>query len=206
MRLCRRTLGAFATGERLQLCVECLMLLKRIIVRHHLSGTTAFAMLKREVTDMLSGIISFLGGSAFRMIWGEVSKFIEGRQNHKYEIERLKLEEAMATQRHKRELEMLRLSSELGVREVQIKGDLDIQKEDAAAFREAMTNANRSSGVHWVDAWNGIIRPAFATVCLGLWVLSLSQRNWTMTPFDIELFACIVGFFFADRALTRRGK
>ena len=41
---------------------------------------------------MFSALFSFLGGSVFRMIWGEVSSFIEKRQEHAQEIERMRLQ------------------------------------------------------------------------------------------------------------------
>ena len=41
---------------------------------------------------MISAIISFLGGSVFRMIWGEVSTWVTAKQNHAQELERLRLQ------------------------------------------------------------------------------------------------------------------
>src|SRR3569623_12042 len=126
---------------------------------------------------MFSGILSFLGGSAFRMIWGEVASFFEKKQDHKQEVERLKLE-----------------------------GDIDQELGAIQGFIEAQKNFGQPTGVKWVDAWNASIRPAYATVALTLWVLALSQQNWVMAAFDVELSAAIAGVFFADRTLMKRGK
>ena len=41
---------------------------------------------------MLSALFSFLGGSVFRMIWGEVSAYLTARQQHSQEMDRMKLQ------------------------------------------------------------------------------------------------------------------
>ena len=69
-----------------------------------------------------------------------------------------------------------------------------------------MKNFGQPTGIWWVDSWNGSIRPAFATLCLGLWFAKLMVQDWKMDEFDISMMAVIVGFFFADRTLRRNGK
>lgn len=155
---------------------------------------------------MFSGILSFLGGSAFRMIFGEIGNFITAKQEHKHEIERLKLEADIDGQRHAREMARIRMQTDLKIQEVRIKGDIDQELGAIQGFIEAQKNFGQPTGVKWVDAWNASVRPAYATVALALWVLALSQQNWVMAAFDIELSAAIAGFFFADRTLMKRGK
>ena len=41
---------------------------------------------------MISALLSFFGGTAFRMIWGELSAWLNKRQDHQHEIERLRLQ------------------------------------------------------------------------------------------------------------------
>jgi|SRR3990167_2832525 len=154
----------------------------------------------------LSGIISFLGGSAFRMIWGEVSSYFKQRQEHAQELESLRLQGALEDARHKRDLERIQLQSELGIKEVTIAGDMAIAKTEAEAFVEAMKNANKPTGNRFIDAWNGSIRPQYAEIALLLWLLKLGSQGFTMDEFDMGLLAVIAGFFFADRSLSKRGK
>src|SRR3569623_1956931 len=146
---------------------------------------------------MFSGILSFLGGSAFRMIWGEVASFFEKKQDHKQEVERLKLESDIDGQRHAREMARIKMQSDLNIQEVRLKGDIDQELGAIQGFIEAQKNFGQPTGVKWVDAWNASIRPAYATVALTLWVLA---------AFDVELSAAIAGFFFADRTVMKRGK
>lgn len=155
---------------------------------------------------MFSALFSFLGGSAFRMVWGEVSAFFKAKQEHKQEMERFRLQAELDAGRHGRDMERIRLQSELNVREVQVVGDLAIQKTEAEAFVEAMRNAVKPIGIWWVDAWNGSIRPAMATVALAMWVLALYRAGFVPTGWDLELIGGILGFYVADRALGKRGK
>ena len=155
---------------------------------------------------MFSALFSFLGGSAFRMVWGEVSAFFKAKQEHKQEMERLRLQAELDAGRHTRDLERIRLQSDLKVNEVQVVGDLAIQRTEAEAFVEAMKTAMRPIGIWWVDAWNGSIRPAMASVALAMWVLALYRAGFVPTGWDLELIGGILGFYVADRALGKRGK
>ena len=155
---------------------------------------------------MFSALFSFLGGSAFRMVWGEVSAFFKAKQEHKQEMERLRLQAELDAGRHARDLERIRLQSDLKVNEVQVVGDLAIQRTEAEAFVEAMKTAMKPIGIWWVDAWNGSIRPAMATVALSMWVLALYRAGFVPTGWDLELIGGILGFYVADRALGKRGK
>ena len=39
---------------------------------------------------MFSALFSFLGGSVFRMVWGEVSTWVTAKQDHAHENEKMK--------------------------------------------------------------------------------------------------------------------
>lgn len=155
---------------------------------------------------MLSALFAFLGGSAFRMIWGELASWLNRREDHEHEIDRLRLQADLDDKRHARDLERIRLQHELGVTEIQVAGDVAANKMELEAFTEAIRNASRPSGVPWVDAWNASIRPQYAEVALALWLLKLIAQGFVMDEFDIGLMAVIAGFFFADRSLSKRAK
>lgn len=155
---------------------------------------------------ILSALFSFLGGSAFRMIWGEIASFLTKRQDHSYELERIKLEGELDNARHAREMERLRLQSELNVKEIQVQGDIAITKTDAEAFLGAVKEATKPIGIFFVDAWNGSVRPAMATIALAMWALALYRAGFVPNDWDRELIAGILGFYIADRTLAKRGK
>ena len=155
---------------------------------------------------MLAALFSFLGGSVFRMIWGEISSFVNKRQDHVFEIERMKLQTEMEDRAHHRNQEAVRLQAELGVKTIQAQAESNVLTEEAGAFTEAMKNAMKPTGINWVDAWNGIIRPAAATIALSLWTLKLVHQSFVMQDYDMEITGVVLGFFFADRSLGKRGK
>lgn len=155
---------------------------------------------------MFSALFSFLGGSVFRMIWGEVSSFINKKQDHQHELEMLRLQKELDWAAHARQLEILKTQSELGVKTIEVQSAADIAKTDADTFQVAMSNAWKATGVWWVDAWNGAIRPAAATVVLLLWTAKLVAQGFKMDSYDLEISGVVLGFFFADRGLSKRGK
>jgi hypothetical protein len=155
---------------------------------------------------MFTALFSFLGGSAFRMVWGEVTAFVSKRQDHQHEVELLKVQKDLDDARHARDLEQLRLANELGIKTIEVQRDAAIAQAEADAFGKAIEAAARPSGIAWVDAWNSGVRPAFATVALALWVFKVVGQGFVMADYDLELLSVVAGFFFADRSLGKRGK
>jgi hypothetical protein len=155
---------------------------------------------------MIEAVLSFLGGSAFRMIWGEVSAYFVKKQEHSQEVERMRLQGELDDKAHARNLESMKLQSELGIKQIQVKAESDVAIEEAVAFTEAIKQSYKPSGVLWIDAWNASIRPQYAEVALILWGLKLYQQSFVMDSFDIGLMAVIAGYFFADRTLRRLQK
>lgn len=155
---------------------------------------------------MFSALFSFLGGSVFRMIWGEVASFLTKRQDHAAELSMMRMQGELDQAAHARALENLRLQSELGVRTVEVQAAADVAKTDADAFKDVMRSAWQPTGVAFVDAWNGAIRPAAASVVLALWAAKLAGQGFKMDNYDLEISGVVLGFFFADRGLSKRGK
>lgn len=155
---------------------------------------------------MLEALFSFLGGSVFRMIWGEVSAWYNKKQDHAHELERLRLQNDLDDRAHQRMQDALRLQNELGIQMVAAKAEADVATAEAAAFAKVMDSAFKPTGWAVVDIWNGIIRPSAATIALALWVLKLNHQGWKMDEWDVTLAGTVLGFFFADRSLGKRNK
>lgn len=155
---------------------------------------------------MIEALFSFLGGSVFRMVWGEVSAWYNKKQDHAHELERLRLQNELDDRAHQRTQEALRLQNELGIRLVEAKAEADVATAEANAFAKVMETAFKPTGWAVVDIWNGIIRPSAATIALVLWCLKLSSQNWKMDEWDVTLAGTVLGFFFADRSLGKRNK
>jgi S-formylglutathione hydrolase FrmB len=154
----------------------------------------------------MSAILTFLGGGAFRAIWGEVASYVTKRQDAKLEIERMRLQGELDAAQATRNLEAIKVQAELGVKTINVQADADVARSEADAFREAMARAATPTGIKWVDAWNSAIRPSFATIALSLWALSLYYNDWKLTDWDLSMIGAIAGFYFADRALRKLKK
>jgi hypothetical protein len=156
---------------------------------------------------MLTGLISFLGGSAFRMLWGEVSNWLTERQNHKHEMERMRLQAELDAAQHERQQAAIRLQAELGIKVVQAQAEAAVDAIEAEGWLEAVKATGRSVGVAWVDAWNAVIRPAGATWSfLMLTANELAILAQPLSEGTQSVCFAFLGLFVADRALGKKGK
>lgn len=155
---------------------------------------------------MFSALFSFLGGSAFRMIWGEVSAWIKARQDHAHEIERLRLQGELEAAQHARNLEAIRAQAELGVKVIEAQREADVARAEADAWLDAVRSVGRQTGIKFVDTWNGVIRPGLATIAIVAVVAEIVALGFMLTEWHKELFAAILGLYVADRSLAKRGK
>lgn len=154
----------------------------------------------------MSAILSFLSGSAFRMIWGEASAFITKRQDHKYELERLAQQAEFEERNHARNLESMRLQSELGIKLVEVQREAHTAGVEDDAWLEAVRGVNKQSGVQIIDGWNAAVRPAFATLVFIGMLFELYTIGWLMNDWYREFAGVVIGVYFADRSLRKRGK
>jgi len=155
---------------------------------------------------MFTALFSFLGGSAFRMIWGEVSSWLTAKQDHSFEIERMRLQADMDAATHARNLEAIRVQADLGVKTITVQSEADLALKEMDAWGKAVAGAVDPSDRSTVGQWVKAIRPAAATIALLLWSMALYRMGFTMSAWDRELVGAILGFFFADRSLVKSGK
>jgi hypothetical protein len=154
----------------------------------------------------MSALLTFLGGSVFRMLWGEISSFLNKKQDNAHELEMMRLQSELDDAAHKRTLEQLNLQAALGVKTIEVQKDADVAKAEAEAFSAAMSSAFKPTGYALVDVWNGVIRPSAATIVLVLWSAKLAGQGFVMDGWDKEISGVVLGFFFADRTLGKRWK
>lgn len=153
---------------------------------------------------MLSSVFAFLGGSAFRFLIGQLTDYLQKKQDHLQELERMRAQEQIDQAAHERQLAMIRTQSELKLGEIKLVGETQVGLAEAQAFTEAMKVANAPTGFKLIDAWNGGIRPAAATIALALWFLKLLKAAFALTEWDQNLVASILGYYFADRHIGKK--
>jgi hypothetical protein len=155
---------------------------------------------------MISALFSFLGGSIFRMLWGEVSNWLTERQNHRHELERLRLQAELEAAQHARQQDAMRLQAELGVQTIRVQAEGKVSELETDAWLEAVRGTTRSTGIWFVDLWNGVIRPLVATWAVVLITLHFARTGWVLDQNGWELCGAALGMYLADRALFKRGK
>lgn len=154
---------------------------------------------------IFSALLSFLGGSAFRMIWGELSAWLNKKQDHQHEIERLRLQADLDERAHQRRMESVRFEAEQQVKIIHVQAEAAVTQIEAEGWLEAVKATGRKVGVAWVDAWNAAIRPGVAT--WGVLMLSAeAMALLTLTEGTASVIYAALGIYLADRALGKRGK
>lgn len=154
---------------------------------------------------MITALLSFLGGNVFRMIFGEVVSYLNKKQDHAQEIERMKLQGDLEAAQADRQLAGIKLQADLGVKTIQVQSEAALSQIEADGWLEAVKATGRAVGIAFVDAWNASIRPGVATwavVMISLHyanLLVLDENGWSIA-------GAALGIYLADRSLFKRGK
>ena len=140
------------------------------------------------------------------MIWGELSSWLNKKQDHEHEIERLRLQADIDANQHARNIEAIRVQSELGIKTIQVQAEAAIGKVEADGWLEAVKGTTQTIGIYFIDAWNGIIRPLVATWAVLMLTLHFAQNGWVLDDNGWSICGAALGIYLADRALFKRGK
>lgn len=155
---------------------------------------------------MIETLLAFLGGNAFRMLFGEISVAWTKWQEHRHELSLLEIQSRIDAQRHTQQLEMVKVQADAGIQVVRVQGEADVARAEGDAFVEAVRATGARSGVPWVDGWNGAIRPALATACILMVAGDWAASGWDLDNYSWALVSAVIGVYVADRSLLARGK
>ena len=154
---------------------------------------------------MISALVSFLGGSVFRMLWGELSAWLTKAQDHKHELDRMHLQAELDRSQHQRHIESIRVQAELGVKTIQVQAEAAIGALEAEGWLEAVKGTTKTVGIKWVDAWNAVIRPGVATWAV-LMMTAGELGLMLLSDNTLAVTGAALGIYLADRNLMKRGK
>jgi cytochrome c biogenesis protein ResB len=154
---------------------------------------------------MISALVSFLGGSVFRMLWGELSAWLTKAQDHKHELDRMHLQAELDRGQHERNIESIRVQAELGVKTIQVQAEAAIGELEAQGWVEAVKGTTKTVGIKWVDAWNAVIRPGVATWAV-LMMTAGELGLMLLSDNTLAVTGAALGIYLADRNLMKRGK
>lgn len=153
----------------------------------------------------MSGLLSFLGGTAFRWLFGELIGFFKARQEHQQEIERMRLSLEQDAQRHQWQQEAIAAHAAAGVKVIEAQAQAAAGAAADAAFLAAVQGVGQASmRADWIGAWNAAIRPALATVGILLLVgQSLAPAHVVLSALVLELICAVLGVFVGERIQRR---
>ena len=154
-------------------------------------------------TDM--GILSFLGGTAFRWLFGEIIGFVKEREERKREIELLALQHAQEKDRHQWQQEAIKAQADAGVRVIEARRVADESAAADDAFLKAIEGVNRASDrADWIGAWNAAVRPFLATVGILLLVANaIAPSVVVLSALVMEVICAVLGVFVGERIRHR---
>jgi len=155
---------------------------------------------------MITSLIAFLGGSVFRMLWGEFSSFLTKKQENAHELEMLKLQGDLDTAAHTRNLESMKAQAGLGIQIIREQAGATGSIIESTAWLEAVKGTTQSIGIKFIDAWNGIIRPLVATWSIVLISIYYYQMGFILDENGWGICGAALGIYLADRTLFKRGK
>ena len=138
------------------------------------------------------------------------------------------LKEWGASREHSREVEMLKIQTELQLKIAEKQGETRVaemdREVDIAAYESQAKIASASlkaTGITWVDAWNGALRPFAVTIIITLFAVMASfytyavlstveSLNDTMKAVDLlwgsligEAIQAVLGFLFGYRSARK---
>lgn len=154
---------------------------------------------------MISALISFLGGSVFRMLWGEISHWLTEQQTHAHEMDRMRLQGELDAAQHARNLDAIKVQADLGVKTIEVQAQAAVGEIEAQGWLEAVKATAVKVGIAWVDAWNAVIRPGVATWAVVMITCSEMQLI-ALSEFAAAVCSAALGIYLADRNLSKRGK
>jgi hypothetical protein len=155
---------------------------------------------------MFSALLAFLGGNVFRMLFGEVVSFLNKRQDHSFEVERMRLQGDLDSAQHARNQEAIRLQAELGVKTIRVAAEAAIGEIEAQGWLEAVRGTTKTVGIAFIDAWNGGIRPFVATWAVLMLTAHFASHGWVLDDNGWSICGAALGIYLADRSLFKRGK
>lgn len=105
--------------------------------------------------------------------------------------------------------EIFLLQMQLDREEKGIQGKIEEVRIQSEAIETKALYSTYKTGIHWVDAYNGSVRPTIAYAFFALYasmkllLLQMAEIGGLWTAEDQAIFAGIISFYFGQRALRR---
>jgi hypothetical protein len=151
------------------------------------------------------GILSFLGGTAFRWLFGEIIGFVKEREERKRELEMMRLNHEQDKDKHQWQQEAIAAHAAAGVKVIEAKRQSDESAAADDAFLKAIEGVNTASDrKDWIGAWNASIRPFLATVGILLLIgNTVAPTVFVISALVMEVICGVLGVFVGERIRQR---
>ncbi|KJZ82402.1 hypothetical protein DJ66_0001 [Candidatus Liberibacter solanacearum] len=155
-------------------------------------------------------IQSFLAGGIFRF----ALRFIPSVFENIVDVVSEHLMQKRSIEYDKMKLEQTRIQSATQLDLAEIKYAIEELKVDKPIRLARIKDQKVKSGVKWIDGFNALIRPLTTL----FWIIVYPLLVWwsvkegifdrsplsVLTPFEQEIIACILGFWYTDKIVQKR--
>ncbi|ADV02570.1 hypothetical protein F489_gp44 [Liberibacter phage SC2] len=155
-------------------------------------------------------IQSFLAGGLFRFLL----RFIPSSFERIVDVVSEYLTKKQSIEYDKWKLETAKIDSSLQLDLADIKYGIEELKADKPIKLARIKAQNIKSGVKWIDSFNTLVRPLTTL----FWIIVYPMMVWwsvkegifdksplsILSPFEQEIIACILGFWFTDKIVQKR--
>lgn len=149
---------------------------------------------------MFTAIFTFLASVGGRLLLGKIFDFVDKWQDSKNQLALLKLQGDLDAAKAVQNSQLLELQAKLGIQNLQAQAEVHVAAADDDAFVAAVRGVSEShTGIAWVDAWNGVIRPFLATVAIAMWLYAILQSHGVLNDWDRQLMSMVLGIFIGGR-------
>lgn len=159
-----------------------------------------------------SSLFSFLGGTVFRLVFGEIMSFLNKRIDHQHELAMMDKQLAADERRAELQQAAAKQQAELGLQVIATQREAVADQLDGEAFLFGVKATAIQTGIRLIDGWNAAIRPGVATWAVVM--LTIEALGWLsvfggakeLSAGTREVISAALGLFLASRDLARRGK
>ena len=149
---------------------------------------------------MFTFLTSFLSSAGLRWLLGEAVSMLKAKQDHASEIEMLRVQAELEAARADRQRQAVQDAAAAGIKLVEAQAVAGAGAAADAMLLEAMQQIGRSTGVMWVDGWNGAVRPFLASASILLLIGSaLWPAHVALTGLVGEVVAGALGLYVGGR-------
>lgn len=169
------------------------------------SNITAYSPTQSITGNASSAMLALLGGTAFKLVFSFITELILNWQSHSLELARTNVQHQIEKETADRHERMLRLQKELNIEIVNVEIPKSATEIDNDNLKNIFDSITKPTGFKKVDAWNSVIRPGLASICILIWLGSIIKNGFVLSPWDLDLIGATLGIFIGSR-ITHTGR